>query len=421
MAIFSKLVTTEKGLALIAQMLAGEDKIVFTKVCSSDSEYTLEELESLEELTGVRQTSSVSKISRTSDIAVKVETVFTNTELTEGYYMRTLALYAQDGEDGEILYAAAIETSGNCYVPAFGGVTVSGAYIQLTTTVSNAENVTVEVDNSVFATIGNIADLQQQIDAVGELAGSMASAINVNAAKLDMLEKIGSLVVGVTMSFGKSIPNEQYTEVDSIPQDDSTFNLLNNKTYYLYTLNESDSFTFTYVDGDFSKELEGFLIVNLTIGGDANYVRKVLPIVPWMAGENLMYAVASPSMMRIYGPPLFNGIRLFVQPYIYERVNGTLKKVEGNIRLSGKYNLSIYKLGGILANVQGSGTVEGGASGGTDNYNLLLNKPSINNVTLQGNLTSEELGLGSDTGSAVEMTYEEALTILNEEQEVTEE
>lgn len=413
MAIFSKLVTTEKGLALIAQMLASEDKIVFTKVCSSDTEYTLEELESLEELTGVRQTSSVSKILRTSDIAVKVETVFTNTELTEGYYMRTLALYAQDGEGGEILYAAAIETSGNCYVPAFGGVTVSGAYIQLTTTVSNAENVTVEVDNSVFATIGNIKDLQEQIDAVSALAGSMASAINVNAEKLDMLEKIGSFVVGVTMNIGKSIQNEEHTEVNSIPQDDSIFNSLNNKTYYLYALNESDSFIYICVDGDFSKELEGFLIVTFTIGGDTNYVRKILPIVPWMAGESVMYAAASPNMMRIDGPPLFHGIRLHVQPYIYERVDGMLKKVEGNIQLHGKLNLSIYKLGGILANVQGGGTVEGGASGGTSNYNLLLNKPSINNVTLQGNLTSEELGLEGGTGSVTEMTYDEALAILN--------
>lgn len=365
MAIFSKLVTTEKGMALIAQMLASEDKVVFTKVCSSDTEYTLEELESLEELMSVRQTSGVSKISRTSDIAVKVETVFTNTELTEGYYMRTLALYAQDGEGGEVLYAAAIETSGNCYVPAFGGVTVSGAYIQLTTTVSNAENVTVEVDNSVFATIGNIADLQHQIDTVSELAGSMAFAINVNAEKLDMLEKIGSFVVGVTMNIGKSIQNEEHTEVNSIPQDDSIFNSLNNKTYYLYALNESDSFIYICVDGDFSKELEGFLIVTFTIGGDTNYVRKILPIVPWMAGESVMYAAASPNMMRIDGPPLFHGIRLHVQPYIYERVDGMLKKVEGNIQLHGKLNLSIYKLGGILANVQGGGTVEGGASGGT--------------------------------------------------------
>ena len=44
MAIFSKLVTTQNGRALIARMLAAEEKIVFTKVRSSDTEYTLEEL-----------------------------------------------------------------------------------------------------------------------------------------------------------------------------------------------------------------------------------------------------------------------------------------------------------------------------------------------------------------------------------------
>lgn len=82
--------------------------------------------------------------------------------------------------------------------------------------------------------------------------------------------------------------------------------------------------------------------------------------------------------------------------------------------------LSIYKLGGILANVQGNGTVEGGGADGTNNYNLLLNKPSINNVTLQGNLTSEELGLESGSGSTAEMTYEEALAVLNAEEEATE-
>lgn len=33
----------------------------------------------------------------------------------------------------------------------------------------------------------------------------------------------------------------------------------------------------------------------------------------------------------------------------------------------------------------------GGGGGGTTNYNLLQNKPSINGVTLQGNLTAEDL------------------------------
>lgn len=38
----------------------------------------------------------------------------------------------------------------------------------------------------------------------------------------------------------------------------------------------------------------------------------------------------------------------------------------------------------------------GGGSGGTTNYNKLSNQPQINNVTLTGNKTSEDLGLMSD-------------------------
>lgn len=43
----------------------------------------------------------------------------------------------------------------------------------------------------------------------------------------------------------------------------------------------------------------------------------------------------------------------------------------------------------ILANKSGSG-------GGTSDYNDLENKPKINNVTLEGNKTSSELGLTGD-------------------------
>lgn len=106
---------------------------------------------------------SVSKVYRTNDSTVKVETVLSNTKLTEGYCMKAIVLYAKNGTE-EILHAAAVENSGNCFMPAFGGVTVSGACLQLVTTVSNSENVTVEVNDSVHATIGDIKDLQEQMN-----------------------------------------------------------------------------------------------------------------------------------------------------------------------------------------------------------------------------------------------------------------
>lgn len=415
MAVFSKLITTENGRTLIARMLSGGEKVVFTKICSSDREYGLEELGSLTELAEIRQTSSVSKVSRTNNISVKVEAVFTNTELTEGYYMRTVALYAQGGEGEEVLYAAAVETSGNCFMPAFGGVTVSGAYIQLVTTVSNTENVTLEVDNSVFATIGNIMDLQEQIDGIGELVGSVASAVNANAKKLEALDQIGSWVYSNwNLGFGKKIPYGTYTEVVRIPLT-SVIDSFDDYTYFLYTLEDrGGTLLQMHHENDYKKELDGFLMVNLRIGQYFG-AQQAVPLSPvyYENNENIVY-MGSLNLMTINGRPSADDIILSIWPYVYERVEGKLKKLEGNLDISGNLYFRAFKLGTALANISGGGTVPSNPSGGTSNYNLLTNKPSINNITLQGNLTSEQLGLEGGSSGTVGMTYEEALEILNE-------
>lgn len=171
MAEFSKLVITNKGQALIAKMIAGEGNIDFTKISTSSTQYQLSQLEALTALTGVKQTSLISKVTRTNDVAIKVEAAFTNTGLTAGYYMRTLGLYAVDPDEGEILYAVTIETSGNCYMPPYNGVTVSGAYVQLVTTVGNADSVSLEVDQAAVATIGDIQELQKQISDLQAFVG----------------------------------------------------------------------------------------------------------------------------------------------------------------------------------------------------------------------------------------------------------
>ena len=164
MAEFSKLIITGAGQALIAKVIAGTGNIRFTKVSTSDTAYEENKLEELTELSGIKQTSLISDIVRTNEVAVKIETAFHNTELTEGYYMRTMGLYAVDPDEGEILYAVTVETSGNCYIPPYNGVTVSGAYVQLITTVGNAEQVSLEVDAAAVATIGDLRELEEKIE-----------------------------------------------------------------------------------------------------------------------------------------------------------------------------------------------------------------------------------------------------------------
>ena len=165
MAVFSKLVITRKGQALLAKILSGVKNVNFTSVSTSNAEYTVEELENLIALSEIKQTSLISEKVRASDITVKIEAAFNNFELASGYYMRTLGLYADDPDDGEILYGVAIETSGNCYVPAYNGITVSGTYVQLVITVGNAENVSLEVNPGAIATIKQVNNLAEIINA----------------------------------------------------------------------------------------------------------------------------------------------------------------------------------------------------------------------------------------------------------------
>lgn len=163
MAEYSKLIITNDGQALMAKMIAGQGDIEFTKVGVSSTKYQENQLQALSTLTNVKQTALVSKVTRTNEVAIKVDAAFTNAELTAGYYMYTLGLYALDPDEGEILYAACIETSGNCYMPAYNSITVSAAYFQLYTTVGNAENVSLEVNPGAYATVGDIQALENEI------------------------------------------------------------------------------------------------------------------------------------------------------------------------------------------------------------------------------------------------------------------
>ena len=196
MAEYSKLVMTKKGQALQAKMIAGTGNVQFTKVASSDAQYTVAQLEGLTSLSSVKQTTLISKVERTNTVAIKVEAAFSNTELKTGYYMRTLGLYALDPNEGEILYAACIETSGSCYMPPYNGVTVTGAYIQMYQTVGNAENVSLTVNPGAYATIGDIQELESEIADLKAYIGYTDN--DIYGVEVDFVNKRFTRLAGAT-------------------------------------------------------------------------------------------------------------------------------------------------------------------------------------------------------------------------------
>ncbi len=163
MAEFKQLIITDRGQALMAKMLAGAGNVQFTKISVSDTTYTDEQLSTLTSLSGVKQSTLISKVIRTNDVAVQVEGAITNSELTSGYYMKTIALYALDPDDGEILYAVT-NASVAGYMPPFNGVTTSGAFFKLVTTVSNASNVSLNVDPAAVATIDQLKNVENTLN-----------------------------------------------------------------------------------------------------------------------------------------------------------------------------------------------------------------------------------------------------------------
>ena len=143
--------------------MAGATNIQFTKVSTSSKVYAESALEALTALENVQQTNNVTKVTISNNTSVRVETAFTNEKLTAGYYLRCLGLYAKDPDLGEILYAVCVETSGLCYMPAYNGVTVSSAYIQLYTTVGNSDNVNLAVYSGAYATVEDISAMEAEI------------------------------------------------------------------------------------------------------------------------------------------------------------------------------------------------------------------------------------------------------------------
>lgn len=189
MAEFSKLVITDTGQALLAKMIAGSGNIGFTKVSTSSAIYEETQLQGVEALSDVKQTSVISRVSRTNDTAIEVEAAFTNADLMEGYHMRALGLYAVDPDEGEILYAVTKELSGCCYMPAYNGVTLSGILLTLVTTVGNAESVSLEVTPAGIATYKDIQTVQTEIQSVRVQLGNhtVKSDVPAGAVFADMV------------------------------------------------------------------------------------------------------------------------------------------------------------------------------------------------------------------------------------------
>lgn len=179
MGAFNSAIITTKGQALLAKVMAGTTKLAFTKIATSAT--TLSgDIAGKTGIGTIKQSTAVASVKRLNDSNVQVSASFTNVTLTAGYYVRTLGLYATDPDDGEICYSIACADESEAtadWMPPFNGIGVSSLMVDLVTAVSNASNVTVEVDPTATATVAQVNDLQDQIDDVRTFIGYESSEV----------------------------------------------------------------------------------------------------------------------------------------------------------------------------------------------------------------------------------------------------
>lgn len=159
---FSTFVITSKGQSLMAKLMQGRGKADFTAIKLSNQTYTAAQLAGLTALSGIKQIAPITKKTIVNATSIQIEGAVDNKELTAGYNIQTIGLFAQDPDDGEILYAVARATTAG-YMPPYNNVTVSGGYFKFLVTVGAAEQVTLTVDPAGYASIGDVQALQADI------------------------------------------------------------------------------------------------------------------------------------------------------------------------------------------------------------------------------------------------------------------
>ena len=165
MGAFKSAIITTKGQALLAKAVLNTADLEFTRVSVSDTTLT-GDLASKTGIGTIKQTAKVASVVRTNNSSVKVSASISNEELTSGYYVRNIGLYAKDPNEGEILYSISVadESSATAdWMPPFNGVGVSSLMIDLITVVSNSDKVVVEVDPTASATVTQLKQLHEQV------------------------------------------------------------------------------------------------------------------------------------------------------------------------------------------------------------------------------------------------------------------
>lgn len=173
MANWNGLVMTEKGIALQSKVQAGE-VLNITKLKLGSGILPAEtDIRKLTDLIKPEQNLGIGGREPNGDYC-KISATISNVGLATGYYVRELGVFAQDPDEGEILYAYTTDGAPD-YLPAEGGSIVISQEFSVNIAVSDTDKINVEIDPGALATMGYV---QLQVNEHNEDASAHEKAFS---------------------------------------------------------------------------------------------------------------------------------------------------------------------------------------------------------------------------------------------------
>ena len=223
MANWQGAILTNKGRSLQAKVEGGLCQLALTKLKTGDGTLAPgQTLEALTDLVSPKQNIGISAIVVDEDQpgVVYVKGILSNAELTTGYLVKELGLFATDPDDGEILYAVTVDSNPD-YLQDNTSATVITEALKLAIAVSNTSDVNPTLDPDGLLTVEDMdihnADsdahdgILQKVstllaDIVTHLASSAAisiSSLNTNSVFYRLLQ-YALTAAGVQYNFTNS-------------------------------------------------------------------------------------------------------------------------------------------------------------------------------------------------------------------------
>lgn len=219
---FNPSVITAAGQALIAEAIAGNLNIIFTKIETGDGTHAAsEDLTQITELVSPKQEFPLTSKEVLNQNTVHLKYIVSNvnpdeTPLTQGYYVKELALYAKSDQAGatEVLYAVTTAIEGKAdWLPPYNELQPSTITMDWYTAVGNASTVSIQDGASAYALaddLGQKDDLQTEnkgnlVEAVNEVVGNIGSLNALSTEARDSLvAAINNLVLLVSDAINRT-------------------------------------------------------------------------------------------------------------------------------------------------------------------------------------------------------------------------